>query len=1208
MSPSGRASLSETPPKTRTGRPEGSQWRGASGRALELEEASQTQVHHFDEQEDDEQDEEEEEEDKLRQARQFYGGQSAVVGAQLREGASELGGLAYDSMSTILEVDSEEAPGWTSGGQEAWASGRQSSAADVSSLPMSHACSPEAASRPEAQEIGGRPRVEETSSRPEEAHTSGEPPSDKFSATFSALAAQLERLQRNRRPASQEGPHGGAAKGEPSGEHAGEPKGRERDGERSSRAASAEALMMIGASPPGSPASSRKETPVGAPADSLRAADSLRPEGSLRRAEVSHKSTETQIDLQLMERMVRRFLVETRETGTQSIEFDCGPEAEARTLSRRRASSSRSVAVGTEKFSRERFSLLPETKTRSTQTRANWQQDRRLGLVDLGASETRRFKLSLAGQSLFRNTASQRSDAESQSLGADGLSLGAASREPEAEPEVGGQTAGEALVRPPEAPREASQSPPEVDGPRSTSGAKSPPSANRKQQAESPRGAEDSLSEASGPAQSAQSSDSLAAELEAPSGRAGSAEVAASSKLQAQEDREKGRKTGRSGSGGGRAPEVGAGDVHQVGVGGAAEVRPRELSGCSLASGQQQPEVGVERKPEVGGKQKAEVGVEHKPEVAAGRVLSEEPPPRQRVASLRTELRVVIELKNCNRKQLSELTSSAQLLDGKLSKQTEVSCVKQVAVSPRQVLSRLSEAGERHSLLFLRAGAPPSGSASELGGARTNRAKAGLAEEDRLQWRELSRSVVRNELEADTRAHKAEVAPTGRGAPEAAECIVLSSRARVGQSAGEQSALELSSRAAKLLPGGAERLLAHSEASFDESQAAESRASASAASQPAGNKTRPEVATEQPPLPAEKEPKPEARGELRVSSPAATPPARVLTARSPATPPSPKALRAEAAVSPRATPTRLREGAARAGPKESARAAPKGRVRERLEIERSSEDRRQVTRDGRLVFDDRLRERSYESLESPARQVRAGEGAPAASPAPDWRGAPQLPRQREQQQRAQLLRPISLAARSERRPQQQPQSSAKPASPPLLFADHTSNLSEPETMDSGIVQSGAGSSHNLGPPTCGPGGPAAEQRQQQAALALRPGPLGSPAGPGRAASPTGAPSGPARDQEGRRAARHSSGAAPQQQGETIPRQTLARRQKQAQQQHGRQSRRTPQAAPPSLSFMDDEDPLTSDHQTDDDQLIAQLGPSAHRARPSGRGAPRGPGE
>lgn len=134
----------------------------------------------------------------------------------------------------------------------------------------------------------------------------------------------------------------------------------------------------------------------------------------------------------------------------------------------------------------------------------------------------------------------------------------------------------------------------------------------------------------------------------------------------------------------------------------------------------------------------------------------------------------------------------------------------------------------------------------------------------------------------------------------------------------------------------------------------------------------------------------------------------------------------------------------------------------RLEIEEESEDRRQITRNGRLVFDDRLNERRYETHRSTAsspmpmpmtkrqqdreRSVASPSSAlstPLASPGGILRNAHvHSPVQR------QLLKPISLRASQN---QQQHQ-----------LADQISNLSsDPETMDSGIAPSGAGSSNAL---------------------------------------------------------------------------------------------------------------------------------------------------
>lgn len=105
----------------------------------------------------------------------------------------------------------------------------------------------------------------------------------------------------------------------------------------------------------------------------------------------ANKSTVTSIDLSLMDKMVEKFFVSTQSVDCQTIEFDCLEFGEtnpvmSRLQRNKRKQQTKSIGVGTEKFSRERFSLLPQTKTRSTQT--NFKQQN-----DFGASETRKFRL-----------------------------------------------------------------------------------------------------------------------------------------------------------------------------------------------------------------------------------------------------------------------------------------------------------------------------------------------------------------------------------------------------------------------------------------------------------------------------------------------------------------------------------------------------------------------------------------------------------------------------------------------------------------------------------------------------------------------------------------------------------------------------------------------------------------------------------------------
>lgn len=162
-------------------------------------------------------------------------------------------------------------------------------------------------------------------------------------------------------------------------------------------------------------------------------------------------------------------------------------------------------------------------------------------------------------------------------------------------------------------------------------------------------------------------------------------------------------------------------------------------------------------------------------------------------ANFKTEVRVMVEFGDLLRRQRSELVSESQLVDGKLTKRTEVSTCKQV--------KKTDETTATTSLKE-----PPD------------------------DWQQVSKSSVCNEIETDTRTQRQpkddSTAEPGSSSTGRLDNITLSSNAKIrNHQAGEtpdaeqveKSAIELCSRAARRYVTG-ERLLVESGASFDERQ------------------------------------------------------------------------------------------------------------------------------------------------------------------------------------------------------------------------------------------------------------------------------------------------------------------------------------------------------------------------------------------------------
>lgn len=928
--------------------------------------------------------------------------------------------VAYDSMSTILEVDSEGSTEATLTGDDERSLARSPRRSLTVRTQRSHSTSPE--KHPDSSPVSGLSLGDGLLA-------------DKFSGTLSALAEQVERLRRGSSNqsspvASSSSPVMRATSKElaigqqdeststpdlSSSLHEDEDGDDERDfelehrtenkpttGSRApeipkSRLGSAESLMMIAVSPISSP---RARWPQVQDKSAIN-------EEERRLVEVSNKSTITAIDLALMDRMVRKFFVDTREIATQSIEFDCDSDEPTSGTSRQvgargrlrsaaaKPISTRNVAVGTEKFSRERFSLLPPTKTRSTQTKPNMDND-------IGTSETRRYKLThldlgpiIRGRSADVLSAvpvspdsvtplAPASVTDTSSSALEGLAKNTLETRP-VEDKVPMQ-------------RLAVEEPVKV---KLAEQIQTSPLAGRPKLA-SKGVREDSLAD------------------DSPSGE------------------EQLKETGRNQTSLARSAAVGN-------TSGPAE-KTKETPASQMSK--DVTVLDADREQSDKGRQ-----------CSTSRSVS-------LVPSVKTELRVIIEINDSKQRQRSEFTSDSTYLDGKLCRKSEVNTRKQVVETPRQVLQRLQNVAREHSLL---AGQRASQQQSSPAAVRSALSRASSLSMSSLsgspgnmgrEWREVSKSSVRNEIETDTRNKHCSGASLG------ADELSMSSKALISHLADDKSAIALKSRATRrwqpeVGKAPIERTLVESEAAFDERQAGDlgdavnyaqpaEPALARGVSSPAldrsdaPSETRwpqtPIVATRQAPSPVQKQRLKQSMSSQSLSSlidqPAASANRRALGDADQAS------RRNHTQVSP---------------DKRASQPSPQPNVRHaRLEIEEESEDRRQVTRNGQLVYDDRLRERRYERTSSspslPISQSRLGQGQAKFNQASS--GILRNLSRKAQPERS-VLKPIS------NRPSPSPLADASPP-PPLLFTDQNSTLSsEPETMDSGFAQSGVGSSSAL---------------------------------------------------------------------------------------------------------------------------------------------------
>lgn len=948
--------------------------------------------------------------------------------------------IAYDSMSTILEVDSEASTDATLTGDDERSSTK--SPGQPLEVRTQRSLSPSQQKRPDIQQ-----------GSPVSGLSTGDGLlADKFSGTLSALAEQVERLRRgssNRNPSvasssSSSSPVVRATSQQVSNqqqdaststpdlssslpdddddfelEHqaANKPSTSSNTLELpKSRLGSAESLMMIAVSPTGSP---KPKWPVLSSRPRLAGSEV----DERRLVEVSNKSTVTAIDRTLMDQMVRKFFVETREKATQSIEFDCDSDELGSSVSRplggaarvrpksstARMTSTRNVAVGTEKFSRERFSLLPPTKTRSTQTKPNMDND-------IGTSETRRYKLTH-------------------------LDLG---------PIIRGRSA--------EVP--SALSPPPIPVTSSLP-------ADRHGQADSTGSvgtSKDTLEtepfEKKVPIQRSSNEESVKVKL------AEQAQI-----IPASSDKPSVLKAKVT------AKDSLAGDLPSraefTGVSASGQVSPANSTAGSDTSGQSKTSRDSLTS-RAGDNQDGAVSSQPLEQASAN---------RQRLAarsvslipSVKTELRVIIEINDSKQRQRSEITSDSTFLDGKLTKTTEVNTRKQVAETPRQVLQRLQSIGREHSLLGStganqqrRSPAAVRSALSRAGSLSMSSLSPSPGQVER-EWREVSKSSVRNEIETDTR-HGQHRNSSSVGPDE----LSMSSKALISHLADDKSAIALKSRAARrwqpeVGKAPIERTLVESEAAFDERQADGQARQPDLASGPALAR-----GVSSPALDRSDPPSNYPNSFVRSRSPRAEFVTKKHQPGEPAdlrTSMSSQSLSSLGDGEPQTNSINRRpvDGRDQASRRNHAQVSPDKQAGQsslqpvvrhaRLEIEEKSEDRRQVTRNGQLVYDDRLRERRYERTNSspaaPSSPIRV---APTnqGQPKPSQPGAGILRNARQLSSERQPLKPIS------NRTSPSPLVVESSPPPPLLFTDQNSTLSsEPETMDSGFAQSGVGSSNAL---------------------------------------------------------------------------------------------------------------------------------------------------
>lgn len=897
-----------------------------------------------------------------------------------------------------------------------------------------------------------------------------------------------------------------------------------------SRATSAESLMMITVSPMVSP---KVKFPIlkHAKQTSNQIFDSGGDYNDERKIiEVSNKSTITAIDLTLMDKMVQKYFVETRDKATQSIKFDCDDEFDTLEFNDRDGSFRRrtgagsgggsrrqvkSVAVGTEKFSRERFSLLPPTKTRSTQTKSNVDND-------IGASETRRFKLAHLDIGSLRQQRPQTKGLNSEVI--DSTNDGDKARDSVKNSLEEGQSIQKIKPKTRATPSPSRRSKTPIEE-RTT----------KMDEKATLNSSQDSLVDSSKPQinkssqKKEQSKDSLS-----PPANITNLENSSQSNSESSSNQ----------------------NNQQMSSNDSAETSESLQQMVPTSNQEKQRQIdSVPKKQDLERAKKIEKTIKVPENNAKPEHSSQW---RALIPSVKTELRVIIEIQDTKQRQRSEILSDSQFIDGKLSKKTQVNTSKHVAATPREVLNRLQTVGRESSLLYqdpkqrlaeetipssvaaatnktaLRWSSSPhntlqNGSSNHQSTSSTklqenvnyNRAFEGR------NWREVSRSSVVNEIETKTR-QKSDNKLDGILDNQDSD-IIMTSDALINHMANDKSAIELRSRAAQryesherdprtgeLVKTGklTERTLVESEAGFNDDHAQNSSekipdndpstkarhrerqqttdaASSSGRGTPiiASSKLLENVTDQHRRMKSEREESTSAPSHQR--APIATAPRRQQSTipNEQETRQRPEQWASQSTPNIRTTIPQFE----RKTTPILKLTTPPIKKQASIEIEEESEDRQQVVENGRLVYDDRLRERKYESqrTSSPSLNVNSSGNDNNLILTPDMRAreshrstrsssmsprSPILgpaggilrnrgdttqdyqsqPSQVASQQRAQLLKPFSLRP-SVRNTIDSPQA-------PIMFADQTSNLSassDPETMDSGFAQSGAGSSSVL---------------------------------------------------------------------------------------------------------------------------------------------------
>lgn len=845
---------------------------------------------------------------------------------------------------------------------------------------------------------------------------------------------------------------------------------------------SAESLMMIALSPLVSP---RAPTPQRRHAD----ADDTRS----RVVEVSNKSTETAIDLRLMQQMVSKFFAETRDQATQSIEFDCRDEFETtgadgaaiRSLGRNQLrttsqnsqrgatapAATKSIAVGTEKFSRERFSLLPDTKTRATQTAPN------LIDSDRGQSETRRFKL--AHLDLIRPVAPQQQQQQNP-IGFDVQKHQQSGQSPTPTTSIHQDSQQDATLN------ETIQ-PESFDSLNTTSSLRSssPP----------PAPAQARIQITNNKQQDAKAS--------APIGSSRQVTINEKATLLGQTDRQSSQKSqARSSSQNNNSKQIAP-----------AEQSKQSQDSLNGTTGSSSTETKYH---------------ESSPEKA---IRNSTQPQVPSIPSLKTELRLIIEIKSNRERQTTDLNSESLLTsDGKLTKTTDIKTRKQVAMSPGQVLDRLKsigrEQGDNDATQINLSSYQRTKSKSNDNQDAGYRPSASSGNEP-IHWQQVSQSSVRNEMETDTR-RKVNLSRSSKTSNEPAmdEILVLSSDARIDHFENDKSAISIKSKAAKRTEGPRlsdtkEVTLVQSEAAFDERdpKAPVDGFSWRRKSQQQQPGSSLDLKGPGPPLrfnahatatPSWRrmddtagqtsDPTPSTRGLV----PPRIPPKfarRVLPRAAPPPPPPPPRPQVQSnnKTTTFAKTTTLLDAKSPSLAHPPQREQPVSHASATLELEDQREEIHSISRDGKLVYDDRIRERSYESQRSlgsmPSLNTNDNKpGSAQRKPTLVSRvnqsratNVGVVDRDEEDGHELRLpLRSVSLSPSSPLSPSARPlrsslssstrhrinsqnQHPSSRSSPQLqssmLAAEQTSQLSsDRETLDSGFAQSAGGSGSHLNRP------------------------------------------------------------------------------------------------------------------------------------------------